>query len=186
MVKNKISHREGLPPDLFRLVSCDEKFEIKDRSRSCADFGIQNLSTLFITLRLSGGGGIDPSQIPHQFETILTVRVFIVGSWKTIIMNFHPMDTIMRLKTQLQALGYVTCVTDRMKVSCYGNCNLQVGGKLPDRTFIGKCYGPPHVMQSHERQWFKKGSSKKRCECVKSYGPYDMTNKRLATLEILV
>ena len=53
MVKNMIQHREGIPPNLVRLVSNGHNFHDDD---SCEDYGIRDESIFHYILKLPGGG----------------------------------------------------------------------------------------------------------------------------------
>jgi len=52
MIKNRITHREELAPEYFRLIFQGQQLE---PSKSCTDYGIEDGSTAFLAIVIRAG-----------------------------------------------------------------------------------------------------------------------------------
>jgi ubiquitin C len=88
-IKSKIQEQEGIPPDQQRLIFAGKRMNNK---RTVSAYKIQNGCTIFLTLRLRGGGGSD-------YCRYLTVNL---PSGHSIGVPLDGTDTIYELKLWVQ------------------------------------------------------------------------------------
>ena len=82
--------------------------------------------------------GFNFSVRPQDYEKLLEISFFIVGSWKTFHVSLNPMETIATLKSRILELGIIDSRTHRMK---FINTKRQI---FSDETKIRDCYNQWH------------------------------------------